>query len=87
MRASRLVARVAFVGALAGLIFVSPALSSRGPVHRLEAPPPRPVSGTRARAGKPAAEARLAAVDCVKVRRSLFVEGEGWIVRRVSICR
>lgn len=27
------------------------------------------------------------AVACVRMRRKLWVEGEGWIIRRVSICR
>jgi hypothetical protein len=27
------------------------------------------------------------AVECTRVRRRLWVEGEGWIVRRVSLCR
>ena len=25
--------------------------------------------------------------DCPRVRRRLWVEGEGWIVRRVALCR
>jgi hypothetical protein len=87
MRASRILAGLGSAGALVGLIFVSPALSSRGPVQRVDVPPTRPVSGMRPRASRPAVETRSAALDCVKVRRSLFVEGEGWIVRRVSICR
>lgn len=27
------------------------------------------------------------AVACVRMRRKLWVEGEGWIIRRVNICR
>ncbi|KAA2235678.1 hypothetical protein F0L46_19165 [Salinarimonas soli] len=37
-----------------------------------------------------ATETRAAAEDdaaCTKVRKRLWVDGEGWIVRRVSICR
>jgi hypothetical protein len=26
-------------------------------------------------------------VECPRIRRKLWVEGEGWIVRRVTLCR
>jgi hypothetical protein len=38
----------------------------------------------------PASETEEAGADdaaCTKVRKRLWVDGEGWIVRRVSICR
>ncbi len=48
-----------------------------------EATQVRPVSDIR-----PAeAEAEDDGANCSKLRRRLWIEGEGWLVRRVTICR
>jgi hypothetical protein len=48
-----------------------------------EATQVRPVSDIR-----PAeAEAEEDSANCSKLRRRLWIEGEGWLVRRVTICR
>jgi hypothetical protein len=74
-------------GALAGLIFVSPALSSKGPVQRNDASLERAASTKTQRSFRPPGPSKVAAVDCATARRSFWIEGEGWIVRRVPICR
>jgi hypothetical protein len=74
-------------GALAGLIFVSPALSSKGAVQQMDAPVVLPMASSKTRPSRPAPRIAQTGLDCVKTRRSLWVEGEGWIVRRVSVCR
>ena len=80
-------APLVFAGVLAGLIFVSPALSSKGPVAPTSAAPARPMAASKPRPAKPVPRFAQADLDCATARRSLWVEGEGWIVRRVSVCR
>ena len=77
------------VGALAGLIFVSPALSSKGAPHDFGADGARPVAASKTRVSKSAPKVELAQLvtPCAKTRKSLWVEGQGWVVRRVSVCR
>lgn len=48
-----------------------------------EATQVRPVSDVR----PPEAEADDDSANCSKLRRRLWIEGEGWLVRRVTICR
>jgi hypothetical protein len=86
MKISKLSVPFALAGALAGLIFVSPALSSKGPVHRVDAPLERPASTKAQRSSRPPGPSKAAAMECATARRSLWIEGEGWIVRRVSVC-
>ena len=79
-------------GAVAGLASVSPALSSKDPAPATESVPARIADTMPRRPSKSAARpARVAQGAepgvCTSARRSLWVEGEGWIVRRVSICR
>jgi hypothetical protein len=85
MKILKLSVPFALASAVAGLIFVSPALSSKSAVHRVDAPLER--SATKAqRSTRPPGPAKAAAMECATARRSLWTEGEGWIVRRVSIC-
>lgn len=57
--------------------------ADRGARQVAEAAQVRPVSDVR-----PAeAEAEEESANCSKLRRRLWIEGEGWIVRRVTICR
>jgi len=87
MRLSRPSAALVLAGALAGLIFVSPALSSRGPVDEIDVHSVRPPLASKQRASKPAPRVAQAGSSCAKLRRSLFVQGQGWVVRSVSTCR
>ena len=63
-------------------VAAAPALAAqpadRSPTRVAEASPVRPVAAT---------ESEDEAANCSKPRRRLWVEGEGWIVRRVTICR
>ncbi len=40
----------------------------------------------RAESSQAAPADAVAAIPCAKPRRRLWVEGEGWVVRRVAIC-
>lgn len=65
----------------------APALAApsadRGARQVAEATQVRPVSDVR-----PAeAEAEEDGANCSKLRRRLWIEGEGWLVRRVTVCR
>jgi hypothetical protein len=86
MKILKLSVPFALASAVAGLIFVSPALSSKGSVHRVDAPLERPANTKAQRSTRPPGPAKAAAMECATERRSLWTEGEGWIVRRVSIC-
>ena len=78
---------LALAGALAGLIFVSPALSSKEPVQGVDIALERGVVSPKAqRSSRPPGPSRVAAMDCATARRSLWIDGEGWVVRRVPIC-
>ena len=74
-------------GVLTGLIFVSPALSSRGPVPPGDVALAQPIPAAKTRPIRPAPKVAQAGLPCAKTRRSLWVDGEGWVVRRVSVCR
>ena len=76
-------------GTLTGLIFVSPALSSKGVPQDLEGRSARPVSASKTRTSKPPPKVDVAQLltPCTKVRKSLWIEGQGWVVRSVSVCR
>lgn len=80
-------ARLVVAGALVGLVFVSPALSSREPVRPADLGTLRPSAAAKLRPSRPAPRVAETGLPCAKVRRSLWVEGDGWIVRRVSVCR
>ncbi len=56
----------------------SEAKSARGNVTALAAKDPETTSSIQTGAGE--------ADNCARSRRRLFVEGEGWIVRRVTTC-
>lgn len=57
--------------------------ADRGAKQMAEATQVRPISDAR-----PAeAEAEDDGAICSKLRRRLWIESEGWIVRRVTICR
>ena len=49
------------------------------------APADRPIKVADASLASPAA-GDDASANCVKPRKRLWIEGEGWVVRRVTIC-
>jgi len=57
--------------------------ADRGARQMAEASQVRPVSDIR----PVEAESEDDAANCSKLRKRLWIEGEGWIVRRVTICR
>lgn len=69
-------------GALAGPVSAAPS-ADRGARQVAEATQVRPVSDTRPAEAEPEEEG----ANCSKLRRRLWIEGEGWLVRRVTICR
>ncbi|GAB6841156.1 hypothetical protein JCM2811A_01570 [Methylorubrum rhodinum] len=69
-------------GALAGPVSAAPS-ADRGARQVAEAAQVRPVSDTRPAEAEPEEEG----ANCSKLRRRLWIEGEGWLVRRVTICR
>lgn len=71
---------LALFGASAAL--AAPA-ADRGARQVAEASPIRPVSDVRPADAEPEEDA----ANCSKLRKRLWIEGEGWIVRRVTICR
>jgi hypothetical protein len=92
MNLPKLPTALILAGAVAGLVSVSPALSFKGPVPAVEPPTAGIANGNLRRSSKPVARATRVALSadpgvCTTARRSLWVEGEGWIVRRVSVCR
>lgn len=69
-------------GVGAAPVLAAPA-ADRGARQVAEATQLRPVSDAR-----PAeAEAEEESANCSKLRKRLWIEGEGWLVRRVTICR
>ena len=87
MKFPKLSVPFALAGALAGLIFVSPALSSKGPMQSVDTALERVVSPKAQRSSRPPGPSKVAAMECATARRSLWIDGEGWVVRRVPICR
>ena len=92
MLSARILRRLAYVAAAVALtVATSHARTAiptspepAAPAAQLTAPEPRPVS----RPARPGVK-KVALVDpasCQKVRRKLWVEGEGWIVRAVARC-
>jgi hypothetical protein len=70
-----------------GFLFcaAAPAVAEEGKVRRSTVQAADSVEVTGGVSGMaPAAEPEAA---CTKVRRRLWVEGEGWVVRRVGQCR
>ncbi len=63
--------------------------ADRGARQMAEASQVRPASDIRPVSDvRPAeAESEDDAANCSKLRKRLWIEGEGWIVRRVTICR
>jgi hypothetical protein len=65
------------------------------PSAALAAPAPEQASGSKVRSSQSEPDRRSDPVlvstanddGCSRVRRKLWVEGDGWIVRRVSLCR
>jgi hypothetical protein len=102
MRHARSARTLAIASALTGLVLVAPALSSSEPPPRPEAAVLKLAGAAPARAvrphrvpdaarvqpvARPQEEARAGAAEgCVKSRRKLWIEGEGWHIRRVAIC-
>jgi hypothetical protein len=71
---------LAFFGASAA--DAAPA-ADRGTRQVAEATQVRPVSDVRPAEAEPEEEG----ANCSKLRKRLWIEGEGWLVRRVTICR
>lgn len=69
-------------GALAGPALAAPP-ADRGTRQVAEATQVRPVSDVRPAEAEPEEES----ANCSKLRKRLWIEGEGWLVRRVTICR
>jgi hypothetical protein len=65
--------------ALAGPASAAPAASDRGIAKVAEASPVRPAAASTAEAEED--------TNCSRARRRLWIEGEGWIVRRITTCR
>jgi len=57
--------------------------ADRGTRQVAEATQVRPVSDVRPAEAEPEEEG----ANCSKLRKRLWIEGEGWLVRRVTICR
>jgi hypothetical protein len=65
------------------------------PATVLSAPAPEPAAEANVRNARPEPDRPADPVlvstagddGCSRVRRKLWVEGDGWIVRRVSLCR
>jgi hypothetical protein len=75
--------------ALGGFVAITsyPPAEASNPVVKVET---RPAMRAMTADLVQASEAEAAPADdaaCTKVRKRLWVDGEGWIVRRVSICR
>ncbi|UMY18748.1 hypothetical protein MMB17_05345 [Methylobacterium organophilum] len=81
-----MIARTSSMVALAGALMIgfsaagqaAPGQADRSPSKVAEASPVKPVS---------VGEAEEEATNCMKPRKRLWIEGEGWVVRRVTICR
>lgn len=82
--------------ALGGLVAITsyPPAEAKDPVTKapakVEAPRPAVRALTTDVVQTAQAETATAAEDdaaCTKIRKRLWVDGEGWIVRRVSVCR
>jgi hypothetical protein len=78
--------------ALGGLVAITsyPPAEASPPIAKTDVPRPavRMMTSELVQTTEP--ETRVSAEDdaaCTKVRKRLWVDGEGWIVRRVSICR
>ncbi|WP_430911162.1 hypothetical protein [Methylobacterium sp. sgz302541] len=76
------------VSALCGALLL---IGLAAPASAASAPEERPVKMAEAArvdpALAPAQEADGEGYACNKARRRLWVEGEGWVVRRVTTCR
>lgn len=64
--------------AAAGSATAAPASADRSPTRVADATQIRPVA---------AADQEDEVANCVKPRKRLWIEGEGWVVRKVTICR
>jgi hypothetical protein len=77
--------------ALGGLVAITsyPPAEASPPIAKTEVPRPAVRMMTSELVQTAETDTRVAADDaaCSKVRKRLWVDGEGWIVRRVSICR
>ena len=78
--------------ALGGLVAITsyPPAEASPPIAKTEAPRQAVRMMTSDLVQTAETQTRVSADDdaaCSKVRKRLWVDGEGWIVRRVSICR
>ena len=78
---------------VAGLVCVSPALSSKDPSPAVTPLPAAAVGESLRRPSRPPERSRARVADmaqtavCTSARRSLWLKDDGWVVRRVSVCR
>jgi hypothetical protein len=96
-RAGALMASAAFViGSMIAIAGTGSAEAAPAPAERAAGPAKPRLGGgaAKARRALPAEEPKAAYTKagpeedgCFSTRRRLFVEGEGWIVRRVTTCR
>ncbi len=72
--------------ALTAPVSAAPAASDRSIAKVAEASSVRPVAASASTTGTSAGEAEED-TNCSRTRRRLWIEGEGWIVRRITTCR
>lgn len=65
--------------ALSAPVSAAPAASDRSIAKVAEASPVRPAAASAGEAEED--------TNCSRTRRRLWIEGEGWIVRRITTCR
>jgi hypothetical protein len=70
----------------ASVALAAPGEARAAPAIRSAAGVPVVAAGAGGAEAREAADPELAP-GCERARRRLFVEGEGWIIRRVTICR
>jgi hypothetical protein len=88
MTNTRVAGAVFAAGSLAALLLASSAFSAAvAPPASAPSARPAPVAATRASTPTTVTAVAETSTDCPRARRKLWVEGEGWIVRKVPICQ